>query len=108
MRVLHLTDDMTELTHWQIAAGVSIDPGEHLIIYADDDGTQGALHTNYQLSKSGETIAIVDKDGKTIIDSIIFDVQLDDVSVGRFPDGGETWGYHQAATPGFANRQHRP
>ncbi len=105
---MYLTDDPLDLTHWQIAPGVSIVPGEYLIFYADDDGTQGALHTNYQLSVSGEFIGLVDSDGMTIIDSISFNRQVSDVSFGRFPDGADTWDFHQGATPGAPNQPHLP
>jgi len=101
---MYLTDDFQDLTKWQIDAGVSIEPGQYLIFYADDDGTQGVYHTSYKLSISGETIALVDSDGKTIIDSILFDKQFEDVSYGRFPDGGNSWSFQQSPTPGSPNQ----
>jgi hypothetical protein len=101
---MYLTDKFQDLTKWQIGAGVSIEPGQYLIFYADDDGTQGVYHTNYRLSISGETIALVDSDGKTIIDSILFDSQFEDVSYGRFPDGDYSWGFQQSPTPGLPNQ----
>ncbi|MFC1793586.1 CotH kinase family protein [Planctomycetota bacterium] len=101
---MYLTDKLQDLTKWQIGAGVTIDPGQYLIFYADDDGTQGVYHTNYKLSISGETIALVDNDGKTIIDSILFDDQFEDVSYGRFPDGDNSWDYQQSPTPGLPNQ----
>jgi hypothetical protein len=99
---MYMTDEFQDLTKWQIADGVSIEPGQYLIFYADDDGTQGVYHTNYNLSINGETVVLVDSDGKTIIDSILFDGQLEDVSYGRFPDGGDSWGF-QNPTPGLPN-----
>ena len=102
---MYLTDEFQDLTKWQIGAGVTIDPGQYLIFYADDDGTQGVYHTNYRLSISGETIALVDSDGKTIIDSILFDDQFEDVSYGRFPDGGNSWSYQMSPTPGSPNQK---
>ncbi|MFC1633767.1 FN3 associated domain-containing protein [Planctomycetota bacterium] len=101
---MYLTDERQDLTKWRIGAGVSIDPGQYLIFYADDDGTQGVYHTNYQLSSSGETIVLVDSDGKTIIDSIMFDAQFEDVSYGRFPDGDGSWDFHLSPTPGSPNQ----
>ncbi len=101
---MYLTDKLQDLTKWQIGAGVSIEPGQYLIFYADDDGTQGVYHTNFQLSRSGETIVLVDSDGKTIIDSILFDSQFEDVSFGRFPDGDNSWSYQQSPTPGLPNK----
>jgi len=101
---MYLTDDFQDLRKWQIGAGITIDPGQYIIFYADDDGTQGFYHTSYKLSISGETIALVDSDGKTIIDSILFDRQFEDVSYGRFPDGGNSWSYQQSPTPGSPNQ----
>ena len=101
---MYLTDDFQDLAKWQIGAGVTIDPGQYILFYADDDGTQGVYHTNYKLSISGETIALVGSDGKTIIDSILFDDQFEDVSYGRFPDGGNSWSYQQNPTPGSPNQ----
>ena len=100
---MYLTDEFQNLTKWQIGAGVSIKPGQYLIFYADDDGTQGVYHTNYQLSMNGETIVLVDSDSKTIIDSILFDGQFEDVSYGRFPDGDNFWSF-QSPTPGSPNQ----
>ena len=99
---MYLTDEFQNLTKWQVPAGVSIGPGQYLIFYADDDGTQGVYHTNFNLSINGEMVVLVDNDGKTIIDSILFDEQLEDVSYGRFPDGGDSWGF-QNSTPGLPN-----
>jgi hypothetical protein len=101
---MYLTDNVYDLTKWQIGEGVSIDPGQYLIFFADDDGTQGVYHTNFQLSSSGEIVVLVDSDGETIIDSIAFDAQFEDVSYGRFPDGDDSWDYHLTPTPGTANR----
>ncbi len=105
---MFLSDEMHDLTKWSFAPGMSIASGGYLIIYLDDDGTQGNVHTNYQLSRLGESIALVDVDGTTIIDKLVFDTQRDDVSYGRFPDGSATWGFHQAATPEAANQPHTP
>ena len=100
---MYLTDDPLELTHWQIAPGVAIGPGEHLVVLADDDGTQGPLHTNFQLSRNGETVVLVDTDGRTVIDSIEFGVQTTDVSYGRITDGSTSWGFFEVPSPGVAN-----
>lgn len=105
---MYLTDDPLDLRKWTIATGVSIASGQRLVFYADDDGTQGPLHTSFQLSQDGETIALVDTDGETILDSITFDGQTRDVSYGRFPDGDGPWGFHESPTPGGSNSAHAP
>ncbi len=100
---MYLTDDPLDFQQWQIPAGVTIGPGEYLVFLADDDGTQGPLHTNYQLSRTGESVILIDTDGETVIDEVTFDYQFDDVSFGRYPDGADTWGFHDLPTPGAAN-----
>lgn len=105
---LYLTDDVLRLAKWRIAPGVVIGSGQWLVFLADDDGTQGPLHTNFNLSASGEAIALVDADGQTILDAIVFDAQEEDVSFGRFPDGADDWGFHLMPTPGTENLGHRP
>jgi len=103
---MYLTDDLQDLAKWRFADGITIEPGGFLVILADDDGTQGPLHTNFKLSVSGEAIALVDSDGTTVLDSVIFDFQREDVSYGRYPDGGQEWGFHTSPTPGSGNSPH--
>ena len=100
---LFLSDDPLDLTKWSFADGTVLEPGHFLVVLADDDGTQGPLHTNYQLSQSGETILLVDADGTTILDSIEYGPQIPDVSFGRSPDGTGSWDFHIAPTPGAQN-----
>src|SRR5690606_19726742 len=100
------SDDPLDLKHWRIPDGLTIGPGEFLVFFADDDGTQGPLHTNFQLSQSGEVVLLVDTDGSTIIDLMVFDQQIEDVSFGRFPDGTDEPGFDTLPTPGSANRSH--
>ena len=46
-----------------------INPGGFLLIWCDDDSSQGLLHTNFKLSSTGENLIFVKEDGETIIDS---------------------------------------
>jgi hypothetical protein len=66
-------------------------PGEYLVIWCDDDEDQEGLHTTFRLNGDGEFLAIVSDDGATIIDSITFGEQVEDISLGRHPDGFESW-----------------
>lgn len=90
---LYMTDDKTNLKKWQFTqADLKIKPGEYLLIWCDEQGSQQGLHANFKLAKEGEYIAIVDKDGVTTLDEFTFGPQQTDVSFGRFPDGGDKWG----------------
>ena len=76
--------------------------GGHLLIWCDDDESQGALHSNFKLSSGGETLALIKPDGTTIIDYISFGSQTTDQSYGRIPDGSDEWGF-MSPTPGYSN-----
>jgi hypothetical protein len=90
---MYLSDSKSNPVQWQFKdANTIIKPNEHIAIWCDDQTTQTGFHTDFKLSKSGECISIVDKDGKTIIDEYTFDAQTSDISTGRYPDGGNVWG----------------
>ena len=84
---------------------IVIEPGEHLLFWADKDEAQGPLHTNFKLDDSGEYVGLYASDGVTLIDGITFGPQPDDVSLGRLTDGNENWISFASgtATPGFEN-----
>lgn len=88
---LYLTDDNANLTKWQFPDEISIDPNQYLLVWCDNDEKQEGIHTNFKLSVDGEFIAIIDRDGKTIIDSITFPQQSANIAYGRYPDSGNNW-----------------
>lgn len=97
----YLTDDPTKLNKWTIP-NVTIKSKEHLLFWCDEQESQNGLHTNFKLSKSGEYIALVSPDGKTIIDEYTFGPQQTDISFGRIPSGGSNWNFMKP-TPGYPN-----
>jgi len=82
----YLSDDGSKLTKWKIP-DVEIAPYGYLIVWADNQTTQAGLHANFALAKAGEAIYLVQPDGKTIVDQIIFGPQQTDISMGRYPNG---------------------
>ncbi len=101
----YLTDNLASPKKWQMPA-VSIHPNQFLVFWADGSFlTQGANHTNFKLSGSGEEIGIFDNDanGNAQIDAIIFGNQETDKSYGRYADGGNTWFVMSTPTPGASN-----
>jgi len=98
-----LTDDTNNPTKWQIPDGTSIPPGDFLIFWADGKNIKSKdYHTNFQLSKSGEEIALSDSN-QVLIDRIVFDNQITDISFGRQPDGGPDLYFFGVPTPGETN-----
>jgi len=100
---LYLTDDITDLTKWQIPAGTSILAGETLLIWADNEIDEGPLHATFKLGGSGEEIAFVDSDGSSVLDYYSFGVQETDISTGRLFDGDESWVTFPVPSPDALN-----
>ncbi len=76
---------------------------EYLLIWCDGESAQGALHTNFKLSKDGESIFLVQKqsDALSIADSVFYTEQYSDVTFGRIPDV-DRWDF-LIPTPGKEN-----
>ena len=80
----YLTDRVDNLTKWQFPPTTPIlQPGEFMIVWCDEDQSQGSLHTNFKLNAGGEFLALVAPDGNSIIDSLTFPEQSGDISYGR-------------------------
>jgi hypothetical protein len=84
---------------------ITLEPNEFMLFWADDDPEQGPNHTNFKLDADGEEIGIFDAEntGFFLLDSISYDAQETDVSMGRKPDGEDTWVYFTNTTPGYSN-----
>lgn len=64
----YLTDKASNLTLWRFPA-VTLAPGEFLVVFASSKNRRipgATLHTNFNLSKSGEYLALVKPDGTTV------------------------------------------
>jgi hypothetical protein len=82
----HLTDDAENLSRWAFPE-VTLAPGEYLIVFASDKNRKdpaGTLHTNFKLSSSGEYLALVRPDGRTVEHDFgpTYPLQVTDVSFG--------------------------
>ncbi|MBN1844120.1 MAG: lamin tail domain-containing protein, partial [Sedimentisphaerales bacterium] len=92
---MFLTDDLDDPNRWQFpldrSAETTIPSGGYLVIWADEQpGQTPGLHANFALDVDGEEIGLFDIEG-VLVDSVVFDDQVADVSFGREPDGGDTW-----------------
>jgi len=121
----YLTDESDLKTKWQFPSGMGqlvLQPGDFLIVFASGktqaqnpgnypyEDPAGYLHTNFQLSKSGEYLALIDADGTTPIheynhfelggDEYGYPEQEEDISYGYYYD--ETR-YFSEPTPGTDN-----
>jgi len=80
----------------------TVQPGAFLLLWADEDGSQGVLHLKFKLGSSGEDIGLFYIDGRTI-DSYSFGAQLENKSSGLTQDGGMAWQVFAVPTPGASN-----
>lgn len=108
----HLTDISAQPQKWTFPAGVSIPPNGYLVVFASnkDRSVAGApLHTNFQLSKTGEAIFLNAPGGTVTWSEIpsdypataLYPVQYSDTSYGV--NGSGQFRYFRPATPGAAN-----
>ncbi len=102
---MYLTDDLGDPTQFRITDTITLPPGGFVLFWADNSPEQGIYHTNFALSKSGESIGLFDTDGNgnAPVDTYSFGAQATDVSEGRCPDGGENWLFYTAPTMGATN-----
>lgn len=83
---MHISDKTSDLKKWRIPDGTKINAKGYLIIWADENGEQGVLHTNFKLSKSGEELVLTDT-FSNIVDYISFGELPEDMSFARNPNG---------------------
>jgi len=99
----YLTDNVEDTVKWMFPEGATIQPGGYLLVWADEkDVYQTGLHASFRLSIAGEEIYLFD-DLKLLIDSITYGKQMEDLSLGRQPDGGADWHFFDTPTPGASN-----
>ncbi len=91
----YLTDRLNNPTKWQVPLDVpdstTIAPGEYILFFADEDGSQGWNHTNFKFNNDGEALVLRSIDGFSIADSVHFGALPLDYSWGRDVDGTGPW-----------------
>lgn len=100
---MYLTDNLTNVTKWQIPAGTSIPAGGTLLVWADEDGVDGPTHANFKLSANGEALGLFEANGTQVADWLYFGPQVANVSSGRLVDGAGPAVTFLDPTPGAAN-----
>jgi hypothetical protein len=104
---MYLSDDVLDPFKFHVpktnTAKTTIQPGGHLVIWADESKSQGELHANFKLSANGESVGLYYVDGRTI-DKYEYGQQNDNKSFGRITDGAATWKEFTSATPGTSNQ----
>lgn len=96
-----LSDKQDDLKLYQLPASTKIPAGGFLVL----EVSVGL--TGFGISSLGEEIFLTAEDGTFVAASYAFGPLDADVSVGRFPDGGDQWFYQKVSTPNASNVRHR-
>ncbi len=103
----HLTDNRDRPTKWTFPEGTTIPAGGTIVVYASGFGytdrlhdRNELLHTNFQLSRKGEYLALTDQSGEVVHEIDSFPAQGYDTSYGYF---GNFIGTFRNPTPGALN-----
>jgi hypothetical protein len=81
-----LTDNLENLTKYDIPEGTTVPGGGYIIIWADEDGMQDGLHANFKLSAGGEAVYLVNP-LEEIENEVVFMEQETDMGYARVPNG---------------------
>jgi hypothetical protein len=88
---LFLTDNLNKKTKHKIAKGdpnTILSPGEYMILWADENITQGVRHLNFKLASGGEQLGLYQMAGldTLALDEVVYKKQYEDVSMSRIPN----------------------
>ena len=102
-----LSDRLDQPMKWQFPVGIGdstiIQPGGYMMLFADENGSEGWNHINFKLSSLGEPLALRSPDGFTVADSLFIPELSPDRSWGRAYDAGTPWIVFNIPTPNASN-----
>jgi hypothetical protein len=105
----YVTDRLNDPMKYQFPFGIPdstvIEPGGYVLIFADEDDSEGWNHTNFKFNSSGESLVLRSVDGFSIADSVHFPLLNIDNSWGRDIDQTGEWRVFTAGetTPEYCN-----
>lgn len=83
---LNLSDNPQNSAKWQFPSGITVNPGQYQIVWADESTGAGEVHCSFKLSGTGEKLTLSYANG-VLLDSITFPAVAADSTYGRFPNG---------------------
>ena len=106
-----LTDDRRNLRKWKVPGSLSVSPGGYGLLFASGKDRGGlfasTFHTNFELSESGEYLALVAPDGETILSEFASKYPKQRVGlsygIGNNENAGTEERYFETPTPRAAN-----
>lgn len=104
----HLTDDLAQPRKWTFPA-VVLEPGGYRVVFASGKNRvdpAGELHTGFQLSAAGESLALIAPNGSEVVSGFlpVYPPQFEGESFGLDPASATpVWMYYRTPTPGARN-----
>jgi len=85
-----LSDDPSQPARYVFPAGTTIEPGQHLVLYADGMMGGSGIRLPFSLDGRGEGVYLYDsaQRGGGLLDAVEFGPQAADLSIGRIVPGG--------------------
>lgn len=81
-----LSDKADNLAKWVFPENTTIPADGYLIVWADENGSEGPLHANFKLSASGESVYLSNA-ALELVDEVTFGQQETDMGYARNPNG---------------------
>jgi hypothetical protein len=101
-----ITDSSDDPLKHSFSGELEIAAGGYLLLYADEDISEGPSHLRFKLSKNGESVYLLqtlEDGGLANIDSVEFGPQEVDTSSARLPNGTGSWVDGESPSPGAPN-----
>lgn len=102
---MFLADDMEQSRLWALPSPTLLEPGARLLVWCDNDGSQGPYHALFKLNRNGGLVALFDTIdlGNVPIDVLRYGPSAPDVAFGYFPEVADAPEYLATPTPGASN-----
>jgi hypothetical protein len=97
-----MSDDWTAAALHRLPDGLSIDAGDHLVLWADGSPEHGPRHLAFRLSRRGEGVGLFSPTGEST-DWVEFPPLSRDTSWARVRDGWTDWREIEGGTPDSEN-----
>ena len=101
---MFLSTDLAQPQMWQLPA-MTLQPGDFVLFWADNDEGQGPLHTNFKLTANREDVVLFETidHGNVPIHVLTYGLQRTDVSFGYRPDDADAPEYLSNPSPDASN-----
>lgn len=101
-----LSDNPNKPDKWQFPAGITIEPGEHLLVFCSDrdEYSMGFIHAGFKLTQTKHEYVVLSDAQQNTLDLVqITQPNQANHSTGRTTDAATDWGIFTNPTPGAPN-----